>query len=64
MKNERSKISMTNLDTAVPDMTGWTVARLVRHYKRTRSLRNEEAVFDELLASGKTRQEINELLTT
>ena len=63
MKNEHSKISITSLDAAVPDMSTWKVSRLVRHYKRTRSLRNEEAVFDELLARGKTRQEINGLLT-
>lgn len=64
MKSEHSKITVTNLDTAVPDMSRWKVSRLVRHYKRTRSLRNLEAVFDELLARGKTHQEINELLIT
>lgn len=64
MKSKHSKITVTNLDTPVPDMSGWTVGRLVRHYKRTRSIRNIEGVFDELKARGKSHQEINELLTT
>lgn len=64
MKDTHYQISMTGLNSPVPNMSNWTVAGLVRHYKRTKSLNNSQAVYNELLGRGKTPQEINELLTT
>jgi len=63
MKDIHYKASILNLDASVPNMNNWSIVKLIRHYKCTRSLRNEEAVFSELLRRGKTRQEINDLLT-
>ena len=62
MQNEQYTIKAISLDTPVPDMSNWTIKGLVRWYKRTKSLRNQEAVFKELQCRGHNFEYINDLL--
>lgn len=63
MADTHTTISLSGLDTPVPDMTGWTQSGLVRWYTRTRSMRNREAVWRELERRGNSRETINAMLT-
>jgi len=62
MQDEHLTVSL-DLESPVPDMTGWTIAGLKRWYHRTRSMRNQEGVFKELLRRGYDHERVSEILT-